>query len=253
MESCLRSCLSFQDFRSYMGYIHLFQSGWCITEMKARLYAHTSCYFWGFVSCRLFSHVKTFIIYCFLDPSLMEGGQENSLEKWALHRTIWLQIARISLSLFLSFSLTVFHLTPLSPTTCPSKTFTIEPLSFTPSPHFSSCTLFPLPPLPCSPTLILVMPGPQLLCQCVWLKCSPRRNKICEENLIVSASSSLCSDSLCWSVLVETGGLCFFFFLFPLLVVSGSSHHVSLWVFLDQDMAVLAAELYKISAWFLVN
>lgn len=40
---------------------------------------------------------------------------------------------------------------------------------------------------------------------------------------------------------------------FPLLVVSGSSRHVSLWVFLDRDMALLCAELYKISAWFLVN
>lgn len=114
--------------------------------------------------------------------------------------------------------------------------------------HALSTFSSPFPPPSASTP---VMPGPQPLCQCVWLKCSPERNKICEENFIVSASRSLCSDSFCW----WRGDLRFLFFfsLFPLLVVSGSSHRVSLWVFLDQDMAVLAAELYKISAWFLVN
>lgn len=170
----------------------------------------------GFVYCRLFSNVKTFFIYCFLDPSLMEGDQENSVEKRALHRTIWSQIPSTSLSLFLclSTSLSVFHLTPLSPATCPSKPSQSSlylSLHLLVSPP--ACSLhFLLSPAP--PTLILVMPGLQLLCQCVWLKCSPRRNKICEENFIVSASSFLCSDSFCWSALVETGGLCFIFSLF---------------------------------------
>lgn len=207
-------------------------------------------FFFGFVFCRLFAHVKTFFIYCFLDSSLMESGQGISAEKRALHTTIWSQISLNSLSLFsLSFSLAVFHLTPLSPSTCPSNPSQSNLYLSLHRPISSSCVLFPLPPLPCSPALILVVPGPRLLCQCVWLKCSPWRNKICEENFIVSASSSSCADILCW----WRRGFAFYFSFFSLLVISGSSHHVSLWVFLDQDMAVLAAELYKISAWFLVN
>lgn len=126
---------------------------------------------------------------------------------------------------------TVFHLTPCSPATCLS---TPSQLSFCLSSHrpISYSRILASPPTSLKP----VMPGPSLLCQCVWLKCGSRRNKkkICDENFIASALCSWCSD-------------------FPLPVVSGSSRHVSLWVFLDRDAALLAAELYKISAWFLVN
>lgn len=91
-------------------------------------------------------------IYCFLDSSLMESGPEISGEKRVHHRTIWSQIPRTSLSLFLCLSHCLSSYTSL---TChlPVKTFTIEPLSFTPSPQFSSCMLFPLPPLYRSPRL----------------------------------------------------------------------------------------------------
>lgn len=107
-EPCLHSCLSFHDFRCYTG---------CIIGMKAGQYACTSCYSFGFVPCRLFSRIKTFFIYCFLDWSIMESGQEISV---ARHRTIWSQIPRTCtpLSLFLcpslslSFILHPSHLPP---------------------------------------------------------------------------------------------------------------------------------------------
>lgn len=73
---------------------------------------------------------------------------------------------------------------------------------------------------------------------------------MCDENFIASAFSSLCSESLCW----KTRDIVFFFPSFlSLLEVSGTSRHVSLWVSLEGDVALLRAELYKISAWFLVN
>lgn len=120
-DSCLHSCLSFQDFRSYTG---------SIIVMKAGQYACTSCSSFGFVPRRLFSRIKTFFIYCFLDWSLMESGQEISV---ALHRTIWSQIpcTCTPLSLFLCPSLSlsfILHPSHLPPA---CQTFTIEPLSFT--------------------------------------------------------------------------------------------------------------------------
>lgn len=144
-----------QDFRSYTGCI--------IRYTFTFLFVFCSLGFlFLFVSHTLFSHVKTFFIYCSLDSSLMESGQEISVEKRALRKDhLVTDPSRLSQSISLSFALAVFHLTALSP--APVKTFTIELLSSTSLCHFSSCKLFPLPCLPCSNTLILVMPGLRLI------------------------------------------------------------------------------------------
>lgn len=96
----------------------------------------------------------------------------------------------LSFSLSLSFILHPFHLPPACQHlhNWASIFLSIAPFLL----------LRPFPPSSSPPITILVMPGPPLLCQCVWLKCSPGRNKICDENFIVSAFKSLCSDSLCW-------------------------------------------------------
>lgn len=105
--------------------------------------------FLGFVSCGLFPHVKTFFtVYCFLDWSLMESGQEISVEKRALGRTIWSQIPRTSLSQFLPHCLSSYtsltrHL--------PVKTITIEPLSFSRFLLLHALSTSSSPLLPASP------------------------------------------------------------------------------------------------------
>lgn len=84
-------------------------------------------------------------IYCFLDSSLMESGQEISGEKWVHHRIIWSQIPCTSLSLFLCLSHCLSSYTSL---TCHLS-----------KPSQSSLYLLlrrpisPLPPLYCSPCL----------------------------------------------------------------------------------------------------
>ena len=130
-----------------------------------------------FFSSFVFSNFL-YILFAGLEPNA-EGVRKLASTRHS-HRSA----AALSPSLPVSLSLSL---------TChlPVKTFTIQSLSFIPLPHFSSCciALFLSSSIPRSPVLILVMPGPQ----CVWLKCSPWRNKICEENFIVSASSSSCT------------------------------------------------------------
>lgn len=100
------------------------------------------------------------------------------------------QSISLSFSLSLSFILHPFHLPPACQHlhNWASIFLSIAPFLL----------LRPFSPSSSPPNTILVMPSPPLLCQCVWLKCSPGRNKICDENFIVSAFNSLCSDSLCW-------------------------------------------------------
>lgn len=137
----------------------------------------------------MFSYVGIVFIYWYLKSTYniyllmckISGGdfsQEVSTPQNHLVSDPWLSHC---LSSHTSFT---YHL--------PAKTFTIEPLSFTLSLllHFLICPTPLLWYYPCR--------GPQLLCQCVWLKRSPCRNKICEKSFLVSASSSLCSDCLCW-------------------------------------------------------
>ncbi len=64
-ESCLHSCLSFQDFRRYMG---------CIIEMKAGQYARTSCYFFGICFLRTVPPCQNFL-YSVLFPGLELNGE----------------------------------------------------------------------------------------------------------------------------------------------------------------------------------
>lgn len=122
-----------------------------------------------------------------------------------------------SVILFVTF----FHLTPLSPATClwtPSEAGFYGPIP----------TLESIFPFLLSPALILVTPDLLLLCQCAWLKCSPGRNKLCEENFLLSAFSSLCSDCsrLCWRWDSCPGGFWLQLLCFS-LGVSGSRHGTS--------------------------
>lgn len=116
----------------------------CIIEMKARQCACTSFFIWICFPARTVFPCQNFLYrYCLLDSSLMESGREISGEKRALRTTIWSQIARTSLSLFLCLSLS-HRLSSYTSLTChlPVKTVTIEPLSFTPSPPFLLLNVF---------------------------------------------------------------------------------------------------------------
>lgn len=141
----------------------------CIIEMKEGQNARTSCYFGGICFLRTVSPCQNFL-YSILFPGLELNGEwsgDFSGEASTPQNHLVTDPSHFSQSISLSFSLTVFHLTPLSPATCLSKP---SQSSLYLSLHFlllhalssSSSPLFPQPP-----ALILVMPSPQLLCQCV--------------------------------------------------------------------------------------
>lgn len=74
---------------------------------------------------------------------------EHSAEPFG-HRSLTLLLAYFSV--FLPFA--VFHLTPLSPATCLSKPSQSSLYLFAPSPHFSSCMVFPPFLLSLAPSLL---------------------------------------------------------------------------------------------------
>lgn len=147
MEFCLPP-LSFQDCGGYMC---------CIIEMKARQYACRSCYFFKFVSRRLCSHVKTFLYILFAGLGLNGewsgdfSGEASTRQKPFVHRSLAPLLVFFSASL--SFISNLSHLPPASQSSlytsfgCP-----VSPLAC--SFHF---LLYP-----CSPVLILVLPGPSV-------------------------------------------------------------------------------------------
>lgn len=206
VESCLRSCRFFEDFRGYIG---------CHIEMKARQCAEGGVLFifffilGGFVIHSFFPHVRTFFIHCFPDSNLMESGQEifsGELSTLPNHLVTDLSHSSVYFPVFLPR-----RLSSHTSLTChlPVKTFTIEPLSFAPiAPFLLSHALSTSSSTPCA-TLPWYWSCLALnYFARVWLKCSPWRNKICEENFMVSAPSSWCTDSLCCC----RRGLCFIFF-----------------------------------------
>lgn len=153
-DCCLHSCLSLQDLRSYMG---------CIIEMKAGQYACTSCYFFffGFVPLLTVFPRQNFLYILFPGLELngdWSGGDFSGASTPQNHLVT--DPSHFAQSISLSFILHPSHLPPA----CQNI-------------HNRASIFHFIAPL---------------LCQCVWLKCSPGRHKICEENFIVSASSSLC-------------------------------------------------------------
>lgn len=128
---------------------------------------------------------RNIFIYCLSDQVVMESGSEISVEERALGSTIWWQYPHTSFALFLWLS-PWRCLSSDTPLTChlPVDTFTTELLSFFPLPHFQSC----IPPLHYHH--LYTGHVTLLLCQCVWLKCSRRRNNICDKNFMVSGTSS---------------------------------------------------------------
>lgn len=162
----------------------------------------------------------------------MESRVEISAKNHALSRTLQSQISCTSLRL------PPFSLSSYTSLTCHLlvKTFTIELLSFAPSLRFSSCKLW-------HPDT-----GHVQLCfaSCLWLKCSSGREAKSKENTTFSLSQL-------FMLLKFVQWRRFFFSQFFSRWFSGFCHHVSLRVFLNHDVALLTAELYKISAWVLVN
>lgn len=159
MEPCLHSCLSPPGF--------VVLHWMCYWDESTKICFNKLLFCWICVLQTILPQ-QNFLYILF--PGLELNGERSGDFSTLLNHLVT-HPSHSSRSILLSFSPAVFHLTPLSPATChlPVKTFTIKPLSFLASHHFSSCKHFPLPPL--------VMPSLQLLCQCVWLKCSPGRSK----------------------------------------------------------------------------
>lgn len=159
-ESCLHSCLSFQDLRSYMG---------CSIEIKGRQYVCRACFFFFFwISLQhKCSHVQELSL---LFPGLELNGGDFSQEVSTPQNHLVSDPLHLSQAISLSFSLTVFHLTPLSPTTCLSKP---SQLNLYLSLCHVSCMLFPLSSLFLLPCLDTGHAGPATTLPVCLIKMQP--------------------------------------------------------------------------------
>lgn len=147
MKTCLHSCLSFQDFRSYKE---------SIIEMKARQYAHTSCYFWMYFLWTACPCQASFFIYILFLRAELNGEWPGRIQRRSEHSIVAFGHGSLtplsvsapslsfSLSLPLSFILHLSHPPPASQNPSQSSLYLflccpVSPLVYLP---------FPPPPTP---------------------------------------------------------------------------------------------------------